>query len=283
MTGIETHLDEVLTAEEDLEAAEAADDDRRGVDDSLEDPEMEAELDPAGHTWVDEGDQSLLESEDDRRAPGITRISNILGVPLFYERGQPPAPRSFDVAESFVPALEATVKQVRERVPQSFGALQHISTAGMFVNKPGMHGEGRACDWDRLVFANTKISPLEREHVSPSIAKRRRYWAFAALCRSNSCFVLHGFFNQPHEDHVHADNTTGVGFNNASSTVKLVQAVLNNIYGEQLDVDGNFGNNTRQAFTRAMSRLDLPDDIGDSMIWRRFLRRSARLGFTSTG
>ncbi len=283
MTEIETFLDDVLTAEERLEAFEAADDDRRGGADDLEDPALEKEIDPAGHDWVDKGDQSLLEEDDDRRAPGITRIRTILGVPLFYERGQPPAPRSFDVAEGFVPTLEATVKQVRERVPQSFGPLQHISTAGMFVAKPGRHGEGRACDWDRLVFANAKISPLEREHKSASLEKRRRYWAFAAICRSNSCFVLHGFFNAPHEDHIHADNSTGVGFNSAESTVKLCQAVLNDIFGEHLEVDGDFGQNTRQAFARAASRLDLPDDIGDSMVWRRFLRRSARLGFTATG
>ncbi len=283
MTGIEIDVDEVLTAEEGLETAEAVDDERRGEDDSPEDPALEADLDPAGHDWVDEGDQSLLEEEDDRRAPGITRISNILGVPLFYERGQPPAPRSFDVAEAFVPVLEATVKQIRERVPQSFGPLQQISTAGMFVSKPGKHGEGRACDWDRLVFANAKISPLDRDHASPSLAKRRRYWAFAAICRSNSCFVLHGRYNAPHEDHIHADNSTGIGFNAAESTVKLCQAILNDIFGERLDVDGDFGPQHEAGDDPGAGRLDLPDSIGDSMVWRRFLRRSARLGFTAPG
>ena len=258
MTGIEIDVDEALTAEERLEAAEAVDDERRGVGDSPEDPALEGEIDPAGHDWVDKGDQSLLEEDDERRAPGITRISSILGVPLFYERGQPPTPSSFDVAESFVPVLEATVKQVRERVPPSFGPLQQISTAGMFVSKPGKHGEGRACDWDRLAFANAKISPLERDHASASLAKRRRYWAFAAICRSNSCFVLHGLYNAPHEDHIHADNTTGIGFNAAESTVKLCQAVLNDIFGEHLEVDGDFGPNTRQAVTRAMSRARPP-------------------------
>ena len=234
MTGIEIDVDEVLTAEEGLETAEAVDDERRGVGDSPEDPALEAELDPAGHDWVDEGDQSLLEEDDDRRAPGITRISNILGVPLFYERGQPPARGASTSPRASYPILEATVKQVRERVPQSFGPLQQISTAGMFVSKPGKHGEGRACDWDRLVFANAKISPLDRDHASASLAKRRRYWAFAAICRSNSCFVLHGRYNAPHEDHVHADNSTGIGFNAAESTVKLCQALLNDIFGERL-------------------------------------------------
>jgi hypothetical protein len=283
MSETQTFIDEVLTAEEETEAAEAADDDRRGADDSPEDRGVEEEVDPAKHDWIDEGDESLLDPEEDRRAPGLTRISEILGVPLFYERGQPAARRSFFVAESFVPVLEATVKQIRERVPASFGQLQQISTAGMFVDKPGRHGEGKACDWDRLVFANTKISPLEREHDSATPAKRRRYWAVAAICRSNSCFVLHGFYDAAHRDHIHTDHSTGVGFNRAESTVKLTQAVLNNMFGEQLVVDGDFGTNTRQALTRALSALDLPDDIGDTMVWRRFLRRSARLGFTAPG
>jgi hypothetical protein len=154
-----------------------------------------------------------------------------------------------------------------------------ISSAGLKVDKPGMHGLGRACDWDRLVFENVSISPLERDHASSSRKKRRRYWAFAAICRSNSSFVLHGLYNQDHEDHVHQDNASGVGFAGAPSSVKLCQAVLKEIFGESLAIDGDFGSHTGEAFRRATDRLRLTGDISERAVWRRFLRRSARLGF----
>jgi hypothetical protein len=220
-----------------------------------------------------------------RTAPALVQIRNILGVPLYYERGQSPTPTAFSVAPSFIPVLEANVRLLQERAPASFGQLKRISSAGMYVNKPGAHGLGRACDWDRLVFEHVQISPLAHDHVSPSLAKRQRYWAFAAICRSNSCWVLHGFYNQDHADHIHVDDTTGVGFNNASSTVKLVQAVLNDIFGERpkLAVDGDYGTKTKNAVDRALVRIQLAGDIRrDVGLWRQFLRRSARLGFVES-
>src|SRR4051794_11534522 len=218
-------------------------------------------------------------------APALVQVRSILGVPLFYERGQTPAPAAFSVAPSFIPVLEANVRLLQERAPTSFGSLKRISSAGMYVNKPGAHGMGRACDWDRLVFEHVQISPIAHDHVSPSLAKRQRYWAFAAICRSNSCWVLHGFFNADHADHVHTDDLTGVAFNDASSTVKLVQAMLNDIFGERpkLGVDGAYGAKTKSAVDRALARLELSGDIRrDVALWRQFLRRSARLGLVES-
>ena len=211
-------------------------------------------------------------------ATGLVSISAIRGVPLQYERS---SAHAFLVARSFLPYLEAIVDSVRHRVPASYGALQRISSAGMYVAKPGRHGEGRACDWDRLTFAHVSIAPIEGDHASPDLARRRRYWAFVALCRSHCCYTLHGRYNRDHENHVHCDNSTGVEFNANRSTVTLLQALLNDVHGAApaLTVDGVYGPRTRAATAVAIARLGLSGDVHERAVWLALLRRSARLGF----
>jgi len=275
-------IEDVLKAEEDVEAAEA----HVEVDESVEDPALALEISTeTERIGMDDTSDVPVAPEEEPSMAGATgsvSIGDILGVPLFYQRTSNPGPRRFLVASSFLPVLEAIVKQVQERAPAGFGPLQEIWSGGMLVVKEGAHGVGRACDWDRLVFGNLEISPIEHDHASPSLAKRMRYWAFGAVCRSNCAFVLHGLYNKQHEDHYHTDNLTGVAFNRGSeATVKLLQAILNDIFGHtpKLDTDGDYGQKSQTAFSMALAQLQLTGSIDDVNVWRKFLRRSARLGF----
>ena len=173
------------------------------------------------------------------------------------------------------------IRSVKHRVPDSYGALKRITTAGTFVNKPGQHGLGRAMDHDRWTFEHVEINPIEHDHVSGNVAVRRRYWALAAIMRSHSAFLLHGHFNDAHADHLHHDNGGSSGFSTTSeATVKLVQAMCKHIHGKTgLAIDGDYGPNSRAAVTEAMTRLHLPDEIEDPSQFKRFLLRSASLGF----
>ena len=280
MNATDVVINDLLRAEEKAEASEAV----AKVDESAEDPSLEASSETE-RTGIDDASAVTAPPGEEMpgvRAAGLVNISDILGVPLFYERVSDPGPRQFPVASSFLPVLEAIVTQVQERAPAGFGPLQRISSAGMFVAKPGAHGHGRGCDWDRLVFANLEISPIDHDHRSSSLAKRMRYWAFGAICRSNCAFVLHGLYNADHADHYHTDNLTGIAFNRQSqATVKLLQAMLNDIYGHtpKLETDGDFGPKSREAFGQAMDQLQLTGSIDDVNVWTKFLRRSARLGF----
>ena len=71
----------------------------------------------------------------------------------------------------------------------------------------------------------------------------------------------------------------------SESTVKLLQAVLNDIYGTtpKLVVDGDYGSKSKAAFKAALAKVNLSVEITDITLWRQFLRRSARLGFTLPG
>lgn len=280
MDATDVVIDDLLSAEARAEAAETL----AYRDETVEDPSLEASSETE-RTGIDDGSAVTAPPGEEMpsvRAAGLVNISDIRGVPLFYERASNPGPRQFPVATSYRPILDAIVTQVQERAPAEFGPLQRISSAGMFVAKPGAHGQGRGCDWDRLAFANLEISPIDHDHRSPSLAKRMRYWAFGAICRSNCAFVLHGLYNAEHADHYHTDNLTGIAFNRQSqATVKLLQAILNDIYGQtpKLETDGDFGQKSKQSFGQAMSQLQLTGSIDDVNVWTKFLRGSARLGF----
>jgi len=270
---VEDVLDEVLAAEEEAE---------RDEDEPVEAPAgiPEEEADPDARRGLDYPDEALLEPPEGAKAP-FAEVTEVLGVPLFYERTANPGPRRFPVAPGFVPILRRSVKQIRERAPAAFGELERISSAGMFVDKPGMHGRGLACDWDRVVFGTVDIAPIERHHASSSLATRRRYWALGAILRSNACFVLHGRYDAPHADHFHQDHSIGAGFNRQRSTVTLTQAVLNDIWNAspKLAIDGDFGDKTAGALAKVLQRIGLPNNVDDVKVWQRFLRRSGRLGF----
>ena len=208
------------------------------------------------------------------------RTDELDGVPLFFARGVPARRQPFSIEPGFHKVLLRTLATVRARAPQSFGELTRITCAGVLVAKPGFHGLGRAFDHDAWEFEHVRIRPIARDHVSPSRAKRQRYWALAALMRSRSAFVLHGHFNAAHEDHIHQDNGGPRPFTTGSeATVKLVQAVCNHIYGASLAIDGAFGSKSQAAVTAAMQRVNLAGDISDPAQFKRFLLRSGRLGF----
>lgn len=211
---------------------------------------------------------------------GFVRTDKLDGVQLFFARGVPPRKQEFSIEPGFLEVLERTVKTVRKRVPQSFGALTGITCAGVLVAKPGFHGLGRAFDHDAWAFQRVSIRPIAGDHVAASLAKRQRYWALAALMRSRSAFVLHGHFNADHADHIHQDNGGPRPFTTGSpATVKLVQAVCNHIYGNSLAIDGAFGAKSQAAVTAAMRRVGLGGDVFDPAQFKRFLLRSGRLGF----
>ena len=237
-----------------------------------------SESEACGPVTADDSTEGPVGAE----AANIMRVGTIAGADLIFARGGSTEPRTFPVDAAFKDVLERTVRLVVDRAPEEFGQLKRLATAGMMVDKPGMHGMGRACDWDVWAFSDVKISPLSRDHEDPSKAVRRRYWALAALCRSVSSFILHAEFNADHEDHIHQDDGGSVAFNAGSrSTVKLVQSVCNEIFDRspRLVVDGTFGSKTQQAIEAALDTVHLEGSLTDTGTWRQFLRRSGRLGF----
>ena len=285
-----TDVDDVLAEVIEAEEADTGEDSPPGVEEQDLAADLEDVADPAPPPGSDLEPQEIgeelaedapVEEEIEAEADAaFIMISAISGVPLYYERGPGgPARYRFPVARSFVPVLKSTVREVRQRTPPAFGKLERISSGGIKVAKEGMHGAGRAVDWDRWVFENLQIAPLAGDHAAGDRRKRQRYWGLAAICRSISCYTLHGEYDAAHRDHIHHDNMVNVGFSTARSTVQLTQALCNNMFGANLGIDGQYGPRTRAAVANAVDKLGLQGDISSVAVWRAFLRRSARLGF----
>jgi len=277
-------IDDVVNAEAAIEVDDA-DDEPAAAESEEQGTEDDADPDPRSHIDAPAFPEEVAPIPPTLGAAEhvFPQISELLGIPLFYERppvGPPMHTHSFPVDPAFVPILEQTLRELQERAPKSYGKLLRISSAGMQVAKAGMHGKGRACDWDRLVFEHIDIAPIARAHAG-TLKASQRYWGFASICRANSSFVLHGFYNAEHEDHIHQDNMVSIAFDPGSETgVKLVQAVLNTIFAQspRLSVDGNFGTDTKRALANAIARVGLNGPVEQVPIWRKFLRRSGRLG-----
>jgi hypothetical protein len=272
---IDRAIDEVLREEE---KGDGIDDD---VDAPTDDAEEVSEQYACG-PLDDFSSEELTEQaeEDPAAASSMVTVAKIENVPLFFARGVPERPQSFSVEAGFRDVVARTIKSVRARAPESFGELVKITSAGVFVNKPGMHGLGRAFDHDAWTFEHADIRPIRRDHASDKRGRRQRYWALAAIMRSHCAYILHGHYNAAHEDHIHQDNGGTKPFSISSeATVKLVQAICNHIYGEHLAIDGNFGQNSQEAVARALAKAHVDGAITQAEPWKHFLRRSGGLGF----
>jgi hypothetical protein len=281
-TEMQQAIDDVLSAESDVDGL-VDDQLTAGQDDVGEIDESSAcsEIDSSHLAAAPEGDAGLA-AAGPAGAGGFVSMSQLDGVPLFFARGVPPRPQTFSVEPRFRDVLTETVKTVRFRAPASFGDLKRITSAGVLVAKPGFHGKGRAFDHDAWAFEHVNIRPIDHDHNAPSLHRRQRYWALAALIRSHSAFVLHGEYNADHRDHIHQDDGGPRPFTTSSqATVKLVQAICNHVFhhSPKLTIDGHFGSSSKAAAADAMRKVDLPGDIFDFGQWTRFLLRSGRLGF----
>jgi hypothetical protein len=218
----------------------------------------------------------------ERTATGLVSIGRVHGVPLFYERlATGPRPQTFRVAGSFVSLLEAIVRDLKQRAPEEFGTLERITSGGMHVDKPGPHGAGQACDLDRVTYSRIDIAPIERAHLSPSKAVRRRYWAVVAICRAHASPVLHGLYDDgPHDDHAHIQTTESPAFNSRRSTTQICQALANEVYGHTLDTDGVYGPRTAAALADIGAAMGLPvHPVETPQAFRTFLLKGAKTGF----
>ena len=167
----------------------------------------------------------------------------------------------------------------------------HRDTVIDGTNQLSWHASGRAIDLERIYVTdsntgNRLYAANLRGYQLASLARTHRewqkYWGAVASLVYHFDYVLH-YYYEGHQDHVHADNANSGSGNSTFSTstvkIKFVQASLNSIWGENLTVDGSYGNLSKAAGKRAMTRLGYSGQIDTSLTnWQAYLRGTTQRG-----
>ena len=159
--------------------------------------------------------------------------------------------------------------------------IESVLTAGLYVNKKGAHGDGKAIDIDGvvlkpnpfyegrtriLVYGANYFEGYDEDKVSlPDRIKTR----LACLLSLRFPEVLTAGYNKAHEDHIHASIAGEVGWRGSRSQVVCLQETLNAWFDAGLVVDGELGRKTRSAWNEAC--LAIPDIGLENLYWQGWL------------
>ncbi|MEM7309960.1 MAG: N-acetylmuramoyl-L-alanine amidase [Planctomycetota bacterium] len=153
-------------------------------------------------------------------------------------------------------ALDAWAPYIeRVMTPPAF-----ILTGGLYVDKPGEHGRGNAVDVDGFWWSDSDT--FLAIHAPTDWY---RYLTIEATLRKVFGTVLNYDYNAAHHDHWHCDLGRNTSWRRAESQVKFVQRALREIWGEDIEVDGGWGDLSRGALARAGY------DFGTGGGWDHFL------------
>ncbi|CAA9279622.1 MAG: hypothetical protein AVDCRST_MAG41-3401 [uncultured Corynebacteriales bacterium] len=214
-------------------------------------------------------------------------FTSIDGVPIYYDRNGSLQRLTFYCTNGFYSRLVTWKRRlvtISAGAGSAYSSLSYFASAGTYVSKPGAHGLGRAIDIDQVVWSGAASRPIDREYASGTLSVRRRYLALDAVTRGTFRYVLDGWYDAGHQDHIHADDTalpTICSTGSRSDTV-FVQATCNAFTGTALTVDGVWGSRTGDAFKAASARLGVTGDPHtSSAAWLAWTERAAARGFAN--
>lgn len=219
-------------------------------------------------------------------------FEELAGVPVHYDRapnagyGTRGIPYTFHCTEPFEEKLHAAFEELWVVCP--LGEAEVITSAGVYVDKSGMHGEGRAFDIDGIFWADRTF--ITKQYPSdPSF-----YLAVESVLRKHFGTVLNYKFDAAHQDHFHISDRGEPGFvATHESRVKYWQMALTHLFDRPVTVDGLVGPETNGA-SRALlrERGEAEDDEMDTdeklhrtldRVWKDLLNEAAERGFRGVG
>lgn len=204
-------------------------------------------------------------------------INSINGIPLHYARltnhpyGTRGEQRYFSIDNNFLKVLEKAFEEVFRLCP--LGLPEAITTAGIFVDKAGQHGHGRAFDLDAIFWKDKTLVTLNFVH------QKLLYLGIESILRKHFGIVLNHLYPN-HADHWHLDTSVAVDYHEASQSETLyLQMVLKHIYGKSVIIDGISGPQTRGFTKEVFKRLNITEPITTKVNYLKFLDLTAKIAF----
>ncbi len=206
-------------------------------------------------------------------------------VPLHYDRfaaesgfgygtrGKPFKPRA---TPAMITRLQSCFADIFAQQP--LGRAEVITSAGAYVQKEGFHGSGDAFDLDGIHWKSEKFIALEFPK------KPHLYLAIESVVRKYFGTVLAYHYNTAHQDHLHLDSGTAVGFQKMSkSRVEYLQATLLYIHGYHIGIDGVWGPSTEKITRVALDGLNIDGSVSSLDTWLAYLKVTAAKAFNTVG
>ncbi|WP_428741360.1 hypothetical protein [Tenacibaculum sp.] len=204
-------------------------------------------------------------------------INQINGIPLHYARltnhpyGTRGEQRNFLIEESFLGVLENAFQEVFNNCP--LGIPEVITTAGIFVDKPGQHGHGKAFDIDAIFWNDETLVTANFIH------QKELYLGIESFLRKHFGIVLNYYYPN-HKDHWHMDISVPVDYNETSKSETLyLQLVLKYIYNEEILVDGIWGRQTSGIVNEVFEKLGIDTPITTKANYLKFLDITGKIAF----
>jgi hypothetical protein len=220
------------------------------------------------------------------------RYSKVGPAKLYYEGNKKPT--SFTFEKKFHGLCDSWIGGWSSSTPATWAKPGELWSNGVYVNKPGMHGKGRAIDIARIYTqVNGKRTQVfdsrydiwgKWSEGSAKSSKRKKYWATVASLNMYFTYVLHYLQNAEHHNHVHADNQVsgngwGVFSTGHRSQVLSTQACLRYIWGYSTSLDGDYGPQTKAHAHDVLTKAKYGGYITTSKDhWRKFNQLAARWG-----
>lgn len=184
----------------------------------------------------------------------------------------------------------------------AWGKPMHLWLNGVYVNKSGKHGQGRAIDVQYIYMTSggKLIQTFNADwswwrNQSNMSTYRKRYWAYVASLNRYFNPVLHYWFtpkyfsgaaDYSHQSHIHYDD--GISGPGSLATFKasgsrnvqnyMVQSCLTYIWGINVTIDGSYGPQTEKATKTALKRIDRTGTLKTSANYGAFLAETCKAG-----
>lgn len=211
---------------------------------------------------------------------GLLTFDHAAGVPIHYARTEAhpygtigKGPRRVRLLSGFFIKLEHFLFELWGYC--GMGCAKALVSGGCYVDKPGMHGEGRAIDIDALWWKDIKLITQNypgNEHL---------YLAIESVIRKHFGTVLGYLYNKAHEDHWHIDDGSPVWFRKSSKSRTIyVQSTITHIFKNEIGIDGDYGTETETAVQEILGELSVETkNLEDVSTWFAFLDAAALVGF----